>query len=223
MPGEFLSSDESRWGFNVRVDDFQINYHPIDLRQIVEVDGHIIGRIIERTAEHRFDIETLKPTMGLLRDVQSQRISNRIDRRMGSGRLDKANIADYVATLSIFENGDSLYTRRVEVNAPLRHRGYRFYQSSYDDQRTDSDGRWTTILQVRKDTGSPLVWIGLGAVSLGLVLGLYLTPRHVYARVDSAGQETELRVAGDARRSTSSFADEFARLVEETSNWGNKQ
>ena len=213
-PGEFLASDDSRWGFNVRVDDFQINYHPLDVRQIVEVDGHIIGRIISKTREHRFDVEALQPKIGILRGVASERISNRIDRHMASGRLDKANIADYVATVTVFEHGDSLFTRRVEVNSPLRHGGFRFYQSSYDDRRTDAEGRWTTVLQVRKDSGSPLVWIGLGVVTFGLVLGLYLTPRFVYARVDTTGRKAKALIAARIARNTGSFAGEFTRLVE---------
>jgi cytochrome c biogenesis protein ResB len=221
-PGEFLAIDDSRWGFNVRVDDFRVDYHPLDVRQIVEVDGHIIGRILFKTAEQRFDVEALQPKMDVLRDVESDRISNRIDRRMGSGRLDKTNIADYVATLTVFEGSESLFTRTVEVNAPLRYRGYRFYQSSYDDRRTDSEGRWTTILQVRKDTGSPLVWVGLVAVSFGLVLGLYFAPRYVYARVDSTSEETEAVIAGRIARNMGSFAREFAKLAEAIGDRGKK-
>jgi cytochrome c biogenesis protein len=217
-PGDLLASDESLWGFNVRVDDFRVDYHPLDLRQIVEVDNHIIGRILSRAGTERFNVEALQPSLGLLRDVKSDRISNKIERRMGGGRLDKANIADYVATLTVVERGESLFTRTVEVNAPLRHKGYRFYQSSYDDRRTDSDGRWTTILQVRKDTGSPLVWAGLVAVSLGLVLGLYFSPRHVYARVQIASGKTEVHIAGRAARNAGSFADEFAHLISKIGN-----
>lgn len=40
-------------------------------------------------------------------------------------------IKDYLATLTVVENGKDLFTKKIEVNRPLRYKGFNFYQSSY--------------------------------------------------------------------------------------------
>lgn len=40
-------------------------------------------------------------------------------------------IKDYLATLTVLENGQEIKQKVVEVNFPLRYKGYTFYQSSY--------------------------------------------------------------------------------------------
>jgi cytochrome c biogenesis protein ResB len=214
LPGEFLAPDESWWGFNVRVDDFQVTYHPLAAGQLVQVDGRRIGRIVAMNPDGTFDIESFGPGEGdALRSVAAGRISNRVDARRGGNRLDQANIADYVATVTVVEKGREILTKGIEVNSPLRVRGYRFYQSSFDDQRTDAHGRWTTILSVRKDSGSVVLWAGLGTVSLGLVVGFYLVPREVFARVIVVDGTAHAEFVGRCVRGTTVFAKEFKALV----------
>ncbi len=214
LPGEFLAPDESWWGFNVRVDDFRVTYHPLAPGQLAQVDGHRIGRIAAANPDGTFDIEAFGPGEGdVLRSIAVDRISNRIDARRGGSRLDQSNIADYVATVTIVESGREILTRRIEVNSPLRFRGYRFYQSSFDDQRTDAHGRWTTILSVRKDSGSVVLWTGLAAVSVGLVVGFCLVPREVFARVTVADGTGRAELAGRCARGTTVFGKEFKALI----------
>ena len=43
----------------------------------------------------------------------------------------RGEIKDYLATLTVVEKGKDLLTKKVEVNRPLRYRGFNFYQSSY--------------------------------------------------------------------------------------------
>ncbi len=40
-------------------------------------------------------------------------------------------IQDYIALLTVVENGKDRFTRKVQVNHPLRYKGFNFYQSSY--------------------------------------------------------------------------------------------
>lgn len=216
MPGELLAHSEDKWGFNVRVDDFIVEYYPLTVNQLVEVDGELLGQISSVDPTGNFNIEIFRPAHQHLKAVAPDRISNRIDTRLEeNSRLDMANISDYVAILTIIENGVEIETRRIEVNAPLRYRGYRFYQSSFDDRRTDAQGRWTTILEVRKDRGSPLVWGGIILVSLGLIIGMYFVPRHVFSRVQINGKESQTLLAGKSSRNDSVFGEEFYRLVKD--------
>lgn len=39
---------------------------------------------------------------------------------------------EYTSSLTILENGQELFTKEIEVNSPLKHRGITFYQSSYE-------------------------------------------------------------------------------------------
>jgi cytochrome c biogenesis protein len=43
----------------------------------------------------------------------------------------KGEIRDYLSTLTVLENGQAVKQKVVEVNFPLRHKGFTFYQSSY--------------------------------------------------------------------------------------------
>jgi len=215
LPGELLAQDESKWGFNVRVEDFQIEYFPLAMGHLVEIDKNKLGRILTENLDGTFDIEVYRPNNEFLKAVDGVRMTNRIDLKMGGSRIDQSNISDYIATLTIIENGVDLYTKRVEVNYPLRHRGYRFYQSSFNDSRTDDQGRWTTILEVRKDSGSPLIWMGIAFFSIGVILSLYVIPRDISAMVSPQGEMVQLLIGGRAARNASLFEIEFKSLIDQ--------
>lgn len=61
--------------------------------------------------------------------------------------------------------------RTIRMNHPLRYRGYSFYQSSYIPGPTE-----TTVLAVRSDPGTPLVYAGFLIVMAGVV-GMFLLRR----------------------------------------------
>jgi cytochrome c biogenesis protein ResB len=63
-------------------------------------------------------------------------------------------------------------TKTIEVNDPLTHRGYTFYQSGYDARRPN----WTS-LQVVRDPGVPLVYGGFLMMIVGLAAVFYLYPQ----------------------------------------------
>ncbi len=73
--------------------------------------------------------------------------------------------------LSDGERGITLM-RKISMNNPLRYRGYSFFQSSYIPGSPE-----TTILSVRSDPGTPLVYAGFIIVILGVV-SMFLIGRH---------------------------------------------
>ena len=215
LPGEFLADaqQQQEWGFNVRVDDFEILYWPLDEGQWVEVDGKTISRITKKNSDGTFNVDTYSPRLGPLDHVQADRISNRIDRRMQGGRLDATNIQDYVCMLTVFEDGKEVRSDTIEVNSPMRYKGYRFYQSAYDDRRTDDQGRWTTIINVRRDDGAPFVWAGILIVSIGLIIGMYFVPRRIVVVIEEKDDQQVATLGGRSERSRTLFAGKFADLV----------
>jgi cytochrome c biogenesis protein ResB len=61
--------------------------------------------------------------------------------------------------------------RKISMNKPLRYRGYSFFQSSYIPGPTE-----TTILSVRNDPGTPLVYAGFLIVIGGVTAMFALRP-----------------------------------------------
>lgn len=55
---------------------------------------------------------------------------------------------EYLSRLTILEDGKEILSKNIEVNAPLKHRGITFYQSSYEGYRdfvitlADDSGNW---------------------------------------------------------------------------------
>lgn len=77
---------------------------------------------------------------------------------------ERGQVKDYLCTLTVLENGQESYTKVIEVNKPLRHRGINFYQSSY---RADDRAIRTASLRVQKtEEGSEpqLVSIQMGDI-----------------------------------------------------------
>ena len=62
-------------------------------------------------------------------------------------------------------------TKTIEVNNPLRYKGYSFYQYDYDHREL----RYT-VLQVVKDPGVPSVYVGFVLLMLGLTLTFVVVP-----------------------------------------------
>lgn len=59
----------------------------------------------------------------------------------------------------------------IEMNQPLRYRGYTLYQSSF----VDTDGQLYTVLAVVKDSGAIFPYIAITSICIGLLLHLAIT------------------------------------------------
>ncbi len=210
-PGDLLARGASvNWGFDVRVDDFDVEYYDLMEGQLVMVNNTILGRLDKEYPDGAFDVESYRPSRGMMTHVEAEKITNGFDMRSGGGRLDQSNISDYIATLTVIEDGKDIFTSRVEVNAPLRHKGFRFYQSSFID-RPNAAGKWQTVLEARRDNGSPFIWVGIIIVTLGLVAGLYFVPRQIFAVI----RDGEIQIAGKADRNRTIFEKDFQSFISE--------
>jgi hypothetical protein len=82
------------------------------------------------------------------------------------------DIKSWKSTLQVVEGGKVVREQTIEVNAPLAHRGYTFYQSGYNPR----DPAWTSLMVVR-DPGVLLVYTGFLLMIAGLVVVFYVYPR----------------------------------------------
>jgi hypothetical protein len=81
-------------------------------------------------------------------------------------------IKDYVSKVEVLVQDQVVARKAIEVNHPLHHGGYSFYQSSYG---ADSDtGKPVTVLTVVCDCGLPGVYLGYAALALGVAWQLWV-------------------------------------------------
>ncbi len=81
-------------------------------------------------------------------------------------------VRDYVSTLSVWENKDGKLQRveqkKIEVNYPLEHNGYYFYQADYRPDDPDWSG-----FQVTRDSGLFFVYLGFSMNLLGVLMAVF--------------------------------------------------
>jgi uncharacterized Tic20 family protein len=80
-------------------------------------------------------------------------------------------IKDYKSILRVVEGGKTVMTKIIEVNDPLKYKGYVFYQSSYDPE-----GERYTGLQVTRNPGLIVVYSGFILLCIGVVFIFYVKP-----------------------------------------------
>ena len=84
---------------------------------------------------------------------------------------DRGQVADFASTVSVIADGQTVTSKTIRVNDPLRYGGYSFYQSQYNPR----DLQWTG-LEVVRDPGVPVVNIGFCMVILGITFSFYIKP-----------------------------------------------
>lgn len=128
FPGDIITPDD--FDFQVRVDDFRIEYYPLGVGQWVLVDDRQFGKIVKKLPGDKFKIEFSAHGHTVSEEIEATRIRNQFNIE-----ADRGNIKDYISDLTILENGREVTRRHIEVNQPMRYKGYRFYQSSFDPSR----------------------------------------------------------------------------------------
>ncbi len=114
-----------------------------------------------------------------------------------------APIKSFRSTVAIIENGQPApLIRRLEVNSPLSHKGYTFYQSGYNEQ----DPTWTS-LQVVRDPGVIVVYAGFALTMIGMVMLFCLYPQGMLAKQAGPGSENRKTAAGTSGDATGDTHD----------------
>jgi cytochrome c biogenesis protein len=92
----------------------------------------------------------------------------------------------------------------------------------FDQQRNDDfiltfegvTSREYTGLQVTKDPGVWVVWIGSGLMIFGLIVSFFFSHQRVWARIPK-DSEGEIVLAGSANKNRVAFEKTFGQLVDE--------
>ena len=85
--------------------------------------------------------------------------------------LYERDIKDFVSVVNVYENERKILNSRISMNKPLKHKGWMFYQVSYDQNRPD----WTK-LEVSRDPGVIFIYFGSFLLCLGVTMIFYINP-----------------------------------------------
>ncbi len=78
-------------------------------------------------------------------------------------------VKDYLSTVSVFQDGDRILTRTIEVNDPLEFAGFHVYQTDYRPDDPTFSG-----FQIVRDPGLWIVYLGFIVTALGVSCSLLL-------------------------------------------------
>jgi cytochrome c biogenesis protein len=184
-------------GFTFRLDHFEPQYYPIDLR-FATYDKETRKQLQEFTTREgeevkvspglsvqvlRFSPDEQHLVLGIVRDgvligeyhsLSGERTyPNSIDPGVA---IKPTAFRDPIlrqlhSRVSILENDKVVRQGIIEVNTPLVHRGVAIYQTAYN---RDESGFWSCGFQLSKDPGEPLVWLGCVVLTLALLLVFFI-------------------------------------------------
>lgn len=80
-------------------------------------------------------------------------------------------IKSFKSTLRLTQNGQTVASKIIEVNRPLKYAGWTVYQSFYDNIHESWSG-----LEIAKDPGIPFIYLGFLLISAGVLFGFYIRP-----------------------------------------------
>jgi len=171
FPGQVISAPE--WGFQVRIDDFRIEYYPVGLNMWVETGDGRRGKVeMVRGDSARVSIGARTGSSGLWFPKSQLRTDFQISDESGSLSPFQGNVKSYISSVTVLEGERELYKKEVSVNSPLRERGYRFYQSSYQPHAAQTEVD-TVVLHCEGDGGHTDLAVKTGGGKVALPWGGY--------------------------------------------------
>jgi hypothetical protein len=104
----------------------------------------------------------------------------------------------------------------ISMNAPLTHRGYTFYQASYqpevDPRTNERTGQFVSILQVATNPGRPIIYFGCALVVLGAFVQFYMRA----GIFTDGGKRERARAEAKARRRAGENGDSTTTVTDVT-------
>ncbi len=86
-------------------------------------------------------------------------------------------IKSFQSKVRLIQRGKEVASQTIEVNKPLKYRGYAIYQSDYDQDR-----EMYSVFEIARDPGIRFVYIGFLIISVGVVFTFYFRPLFVRRR-----------------------------------------
>jgi hypothetical protein len=214
--GGKLTGAAGNLGFGLRLDDFQVDYYPSEYKiyafrlnpdskrfEVVgsyklkrgkkySIPGTDVDFVVRRTEQD----STPRADLVLGNSLETETLTYGTPLRLAGGRLVLAidrrqdDVKEYRSLVSMWEGGRKVRSATIQVNHPLSYRGYAFYQANFDPKNPDYSG-----IEVVRDPGLPLVYVGFLMLSLGVIYIFYITPRIVDFRRRRAEKKAVRHVA----------------------------
>ncbi len=184
-------------GFTFRLDHFEPQYYPIDLRfatydketrkQLQEFTTRE-GETVDISPDLSVQVQRFFPdeqhlVLGVVREgilvgeyhsLSGERTypnSIDLDIEIKLTAFRDPLLKQLHCEVSILENDEVVRQGIIEVNTPLVHRGVAIYQTAYS---RDESGFWTCGFQLSKDPGEPFVWLGSILLPLTILLVFFV-------------------------------------------------
>ncbi len=169
-PGEIVEQPE--WGFRLKIDDFRIIYYPVGLNLWVEVPGGRRGKVELVKGDSAKVVFGAPPNAQYNWMKKSDLKTDFVISDEGGTMPYQGNIKSYMSSVTVLEGERELYKKEIEVNSPLRERGFRFYQTSFQP-RASSVSVDTVVLHCEGEGGHSDLRLKVGADPVELPSGGY--------------------------------------------------
>lgn len=124
---------EEEWDFSLRINDFVIRYYPIALNQWVETPDGTRGRVTRLEDDEAEVTFASHGDHEIKNSYPVEELDNGfITYQGGRAAPYTGNVKSYITSATVIEGDSTVRETTIEVNKPLRHNGFRFYQSSFE-------------------------------------------------------------------------------------------
>ncbi len=154
----------------------------------------------------------------------------------------KVKVISFVADFAYDQHEKQVYTKSVEHNNPavqveiyekgvLKARPWIFYNypglfipedPKYYLELVGYESPQYTGLQVAKDPGVPVVWVGCGFLTAGLLLSSFIFHKRIWVKIRDTQKSVFIHVGGNTNKNQFVFEREFENLIEEIKSPGHK-
>ncbi len=192
-------------GFEFRVDHFELDYYPIEVkvgaynpqtRELIEEyvtkEGETFPLPLPGGSARVVNFEPFDKslTLGIYRNGQKvgdyrglpgdskEQVTNFLDELLIIKPIAFRDpvLKQTLSDVSVLENGQVVKQQRIMINHPLVYKGVAIYQTAMNQ---DEFGFWYVGFQISKDPGEPLVWAGSILLVLGLCCAFFIRYRVV--------------------------------------------
>ncbi|MFN3820712.1 MAG: cytochrome c biogenesis protein ResB [bacterium] len=167
-PGDSITLPE--WGFALKLDTFRIEFYPPGLNMWVKTPEEKVGKVINLKGDSALVAFSLRSKETFSKWFPKRILTTEFEIFQGGKSFPfQGNISSYISEVRLLE-GEKDTPYSIKVNHPLRHKGFRFYQSSFEPLpsqiRVDSlilicshrSGEQTEIIISTLGEAYPLPW-----------------------------------------------------------------
>ncbi|MEW5902297.1 MAG: cytochrome c biogenesis protein ResB, partial [Acidobacteriota bacterium] len=111
------------------------------------------------------------------------------------------------------QGGEKVFSGWVFAKFPDFTRMHSTKETDFSFEFRDVQAPQYSVIQMAKDPGVTLIWIGSTLVMLGLVLAFYWPAREVRILLEASAGKTEVTAGGIAAKSREAFQAEFEAIM----------